>query len=746
MAGKALQSGPSSPSLTAHSLPHRDDASDADDIVADSDTLSTFLALGRLVVEGEREAELHSLTSASAGADSPQLARMRVADTSSGIGGSILLALAPIDGAKLALGNRELQAGDYVSVSASVPSGDDHDLRAIVWRITSDHVVISADADAVDGRILDAKRLRVDKRGNDVTYKRQIAALTKLAAVFRHPVADVLFGRTSASTNASVAARVAEFLDSGNIASPTIGTPGGCSKLNAEQRAAVISAVAADQLAVIHGPPGTGKTATLASAIVASVRVKGERVLACAPSNVAADNLLERLVQVGPGLKCVRVGNPARLSSTVLERSLDSLLQDEFSSVGRQIQRDISVAQKLLWRPGAKRDEREQAHTTLRELRKEIKRRESDYMQFILEGADVVVTTVAGGADRKLSVIRGAGVSEDVDDSRYPFDSVFMDEAATALEPLAWCSMLRGVKCVLAGDDRQLPPTVLTRDYELRQKALKLTAFARARKVLGTPAVHLLTRQYRMNAVIGQFSSEEFYRSRLVHDESVAKRTLGDLVSSRIELKSEKSETGGGNLFFPTDLSACLLFIDTAGSDFFETTESGMKISSQVESQGGKGKRSTASHEIDEDVGSRLNEGEAGLVAAHVLNLVRGGVLASEIYVITPYSAQCRRLRVLLSGTEGLEGVECGTVDSMQGKEAEAIVFSAVRSSERAAGGIGFLRDSKRFNVAVTRAKRSFCLIGDSGTLANGHPVLERFISYVERRTLAEYRSAFSYM
>jgi predicted DNA helicase len=702
----------------------------ANETDSDPNSLSSFIALGRRVIDAERAAELQSLSRAKFADGSPQLARMRVKDTASGLGATALLALEPVNGMKLALGHRELSSGDFVQLSSSglVAAGKDDDetsdVRGTVWRITPENIIVSVDTESLDSSFLDAKRIRVQKRGNDITFKRQRDALTELSSSgIMHPVADVLFGGGAPLEDQDMSLKAAAFLEQRLSSIPS------SLRLNEFQREAVIAAVSSSQVTLIHGPPGTGKTMTMAHAISACVRLRAEKVLACAPSNIAADTLLERVLEVDPSLRCVRVGNPARLLDTVLDCSLDSLLHDEFSSLGRQIHRDISVAQKSLWRSGAKRDERAAARAMLKELRKELRQRERSTMRFILEGADVVVTTCAGAADRRLVKLRNARSSAGDGERQDSFDVCFLDEAAQAVEPLAWCALLRARRCVLAGDDCQLPPTILTEVDDLRNSALNLTAFSRAKRVLGKSRVHVLRRQYRMHAVIGQFSSEQFYDRKLIHDETVADRSLFDLVKSRATIDNSSS-------IFMTDLSAAIVFIDTCGCDFYETTES-------AETPRGTKKGSSGP---EDDSGSRLNEGEAGIVLAHVQNLLGAGVAPDEISVITPYAAQCRRLRNALSDGD-LAKIECGTVDSYQGRENEVIIFSATRSSEQGGkDGVGFLGDSRRFNVAVTRAKKSFTLIGDSATLSNGHPTLARFIEYVERRTLADYRSAFSYM
>jgi AAA domain len=664
-------------------------------------TLRGFVALARRVVVAENAAELESLSETRG---PPALARMRVADTAGGAGGRVLLALAPLTGCGLALGERELAVGDSVEIRPG-------SVRGVVWRITAERVIVSVDADEADDDGMGGK-VELVKLVSDVTFRRQVQAMDRLEGSFRHPVADVMFEVTSPSFDEGLrgAARthVAETAGEGMYRDA----------LNAEQMDAICAAVAASQVALVHGPPGTGKTGTLAAAVRACVRVRGERVLACAPSNVAADNLLERIVEVDPGLRVVRVGNPARLSESVLERSLDELVADEYGGVGRQIQRDVSVVRKVLGSQGSGAD-KSKARATLRELRKEQRRREQDAMLFILERADVVVTTCAGAFDGKLRKMRGAGIEEDRRaDNRYPFDVVFIDEAANALEPVVWCALLLGRRCVLAGDDQQLPPTVVSDDAEVRRVADGLTAFARAKRVLGND-VMLLRRQYRMHAVIAQFSSEAFYKRQLIHDESCCDRDIAGLVADRVS----GVDTGKLDVFFPSDLTHCLIFIDTAGCDFFEETESGLveEVSKLVKLRSSEkkrfkskekfnsvsiveeGLRAPANRKKRAEVGSRLNEGEAGIVVAHCLNLVQNcKVSCDEIACIAPYSAQCRRIRILLDKAD-LPEIEVGTVDGLQGREKEVVVFSATRSSELGGKqGIGFLGETRRFNVAVS--------------------------------------------
>lgn len=716
------------------------------------DLISQFVEAGQKILDAEQQAELASLSSTSKLSSTPQLSRLRVVDTVAGIAGKVLLALSPVDGSQLVLGHREVNTGDYVEIHSN--QTDSSRTTGIVWRITRESIVAAVESDRVDCEILDAKSVRVIKRGNDVTYQRQREALRVLSQARGHPVVDVMFGKITPTTDEKVYRKTAEYLN--EHFGDNVSTKSSQSRLNDEQREAVCSATAANHLALIHGPPGTGKTATLSQAIIASVRVRGERILACAPSNIAADTLLERLLTDDPSLRCVRVGNPARLLDSVLENSLDNLLEEEFSGIGRQIRRDISIAQKTLWKSSSSRDERGKARDKLRLLRKEMRQREQHAMHFVLGRAQVVVTTCAGAFDDRIRKFSHVFADSKHSEMQLTFDACFFDEAATALEPLAWCAMIAARRCVLAGDDQQLPPTILTRDENFGRKCLNFTAFARARSVLEPSKVLLLRRQYRMNSVIAQFSSENFYNRMLIHDETVKDHQLKDLLPGTLKAGEPVQEhLDQLDDCFLTDFSAAIIFIDTCGCDMFESVEAGVADwQAHHNRQGSKGNKnrgkkalqnSHATAEEEDDAVSRLNEGEAGIAVSHVKSLVRSGISAGDIALISPYAAQCRRLRHLLSKENALQTVEVGTVDSYQGRENEAIVFSATRSSENGGqNGIGFLGDVRRFNVALTRARRSFTLIGDSATLTQ-HAIFDKFARYVEKRTLAEYRSAFSY-
>jgi predicted DNA helicase len=249
------------------------------------------------------------------------------------------------------------------------------------------------------------------------------------------------------------------------------------------------------------------------------------------------------------------------------------------------------------------------------------------------------------------------------------FPLALVDEATQAIEPLTLLAFLRADKVVLAGDHRQLPPTVLS--LEAARGGLARSLFERL--VETYPGVHrMLREQYRMNEVLMSLISTDFYEGRLRAHPSVRTRTLSEVLPA------------SHGLDVPP-----FLFLDTAGSGF----EEGPVAHSE----------------------SFENRGEAGLVSARARVLLQAGLPPDSLAVITPYRGQ---VALLQSALEGL-GVEVDTVDAFQGREADAVLVSCVRSN--ALGRLGFLSDLRRMNVALSRARRHLVLVGDSATLAR-HP------------------------
>lgn len=435
--------------------------------------------------------------------------------------------------------------------------------------------------------------------------------------------------------------------------------------LNDSQWGAVENALRANDVAIIHGPPGTGKTVTLAH-LIKSLVDRGEKVLACAPSNLAVDNLMLRAM--AQGVKAVRLGHPARVSETLHDATLDYLarshpdakLAEKLIKEGQAKLRSAGRYTRAKPAPGEKAAIRDEA----RGLFDDAQRMQRQTLDQILSEASLLCATLTG-------------VDDDLLAGRM-FDTVVIDEACQAVEPACWIPLARAKRVILAGDHCQLPPTILSQVAASEGYAESL----QERIVRQHPNVaKLLDRQYRMHDLIMTFSSEEFYEGKLSADESVVAHDLQPLLNEAVYVDPKPWQ-----------------YYDTAGADFVE--------------------------EEDDATSSRFNDAEARFVAKKVQQFIDAGVAPQAISVISPYAAQVQRLRNLLP-----QNVEADTIDGFQGRENEVVLISLVRSNN--SGEIGFLLDTRRMNVALTRARRKLILIGDSSTIG-GNSFYERLLQYAE--------------
>lgn len=488
--------------------------------------------------------------------------------------------------------------------------------------------------------------------------------------------------------------------------------------LNASQKSAVRFALARPDIALIHGPPGTGKTQTLIEVLQQLVRVQGKRVLVCGPSNISVDNILLRLP---PDIPAVRVGHPARLLPEVVARSLDVLVRtSEAAEIVDDVRKELDEKLKVMAATGKKRirgSERKEGWREVRNLRGEYRRREEGAVRGLVRGSKVVVATLHGASGGGERWLRGER-----------FDVVVIDEGSQALEAQCWGAILHGSemgstagKLIIAGDHLQLPPTVKSENEkpkddeksavkippslakttplpkpatELKKlnipTTLSLPMFTRLLNTHGDGIRRLLTTQYRMHETIMTFPSKAFYGGKLIAHDSVRGHLLQDLPGV------EDTE----------DTHYPIIFLDTQGGDFPESETGADAKSPGIATE------------------SKFNPGEILICVAHVRKLLLAGVKGSSIAVITPYSAQLSLLVDAFSlaagsstGREAEEWgkVELSSIDGFQGREKDVIVISLVRSNET--GEIGFLREGRRMNVAVTRPRRCLVVIGNGETL-----------------------------
>lgn len=473
-------------------------------------------------------------------------------------------------------------------------------------------------------------------------------------------------------------------------------------QLNVGQKEAVCNALRAKHLAVIHGPPGTGKTYTLTALIQAEV-MRGARVLVVAPSNVAVDNIAERLANVKRPPRFVRAGHPARIISSIAEYGLAAqVLKTDESRLAQDIRGELDELEAKI---GKSREKcaRKTLRVQQRQLRKELRKRENAAVERLLSRMDVVLSTISGAGAHVLDIAERA----------VPFDVVVIDEAAQALEAACWVALLRGKKAVLAGDPHQLSGTV--KSVEAERRGLKKCILSR---ILDTPTlkntITMLKIQYRMNTVISTWSSQEFYKSKLVADSSVANHRVVDLDGCEEDADDHDI------------LTQPFILIDTAGGDCEEDV---------LAEDAKKENESLLCGNLGAHA-SRSNKGEAQIMCNVVRRFVSSGISVRDIAVISPYSGQVELLRQLL-WPEHDRSLEVATIDSFQGREKEVVCMSLVRSNE--SGKIGFLKDQSRLNVAITRARRCVVIICDSETISTD-PFLERIVLYAEK--FGSYRSA----
>lgn len=441
--------------------------------------------------------------------------------------------------------------------------------------------------------------------------------------------------------------------------------------LNNSQNKAVQDILAARDVAVVHGPPGTGKTTTIVAAVQQLVKSTSP-ILVCAPSNAATDLLTEKLAE--KQLNVVRIGNVSRVDETLLQHTMEGILQQlpEMQEVKK-----LKIESAKMKRNAGKykrnfgqeqRTERRDAYREARELMDQARMLEDYIIDKTLKEADVICCTLVGTMNRYIE--------------KMSFEVVIIDEAAQALEPAAWIPICKANKVVFAGDPFQLPPTVKSR--KAAQNGLAKTLLEKC--VERFDEVNLLDTQYRMHHTIMGFSNQEFYGNQLRADESVADWQL-----------------------FMTDgtPSPPMEFIDTAGCGFEE-------------------KR-------NEESLSYYNPEEYFVLRQHLDHqLVVLGDQKVSIGIISPYREQ------VISIQDAIEkdfdhfpdaDIAVDTIDAFQGQERDIIYISMVRSNDK--GEIGFLKDTRRMNVAMTRAKKKLIIVGDSATLA-GFKFYDHFLDYTE--------------
>ncbi|OAK95535.1 DNA-binding protein SMUBP-2 [Phaeosphaeriaceae sp. SRC1lsM3a] len=694
--------------------------------------IPSFAASQLTLLDAELQAELSEINALLSSHAPTALSRaglailnLNVSSIRTGLGGKTVVELG-LDSAVVAKGDKPdipehgIRVGDIVGVqeqpSGSAKKTEKRELvkkgaEGVVLRVRRENVEIVLDKEDAD--VPSAAKLWIVKLANDVTYKRMNQTMNRLQKFSDQeytPFMRVLFGQASPTPLPS---------DLNDPSNPLHKLEWNDPSLNDSQREAIRFALASREVALIHGPPGTGKTHTLIELILQLLKQK-LRLLVCGPSNISVDNIVERLAS--HKVPMVRLGHPARLLPSVLNHSLDVLTRtSEAAALVQDVRKEMDDKQNSI-RKTRNAKERRQIYTELKDLRQEYREREKGCVNNLVSGSKVVLATLHGAGGFHLK--------------GQEFDVVIVDEASQALEAQCWVPLLwvKANKLVLAGDHLQLPPTIKSlnsKDSKAAKKSkdaskkaaegekntteasskpakgmtLETTLFDRLLALHGPSIKRMLTTQYRMHEQIMRFPSDELYESKLVAADFVKDRLLKDLPYEVRDTEDTKEP---------------LVFWDTQGGDFPEKTED------DAVTKGSKGM----------SLGdSKSNEAEAALVKMHVNKLVDAGVKAEDIAVVTPYNAQLALLAGMLK--EAYPGIELGSVDGFQGREKEAVIVSTVRSNPE--HEVGFLGEKRRLNVAMTRPKRHLCVIGDSDTISKGSKFLKAWMEFLEENADLRY-------
>lgn len=431
--------------------------------------------------------------------------------------------------------------------------------------------------------------------------------------------------------------------------------------LNPSQQKAVANVTAAQEVAIIHGPPGTGKTTTLVEAIIETLQ-RENQVMVCAPSNAAVDWISQQLVL--RGVNVLRIGNPLRMSTEMLDCCYERryAAHPDYAELW-------SIRRMLRATNGGKGKSREQ-QARLEKLRDRATELEIRIQNDLFDRARVVSCTLIGSAYSILS--------------HKHFSTLFIDEAAQALEPACWTAILKADRVIFSGDHQQLPPTVKCPAAAHGGLCQTLMQKVACRK---PESVSLLTVQYRMNEKIMRFPSRWFYRNRLVADSSVAERLV-------------------------SPLDTPLQWVDTSQCRFGET---------------------------ESRTYSRSNAEEARLLIHTLRDYIETIGIAKiqdervDFGIISPYRAQVRLIRKLLRWQRFFRSlrqrITVNSIDGFQGQERDVIIISMVRDNDK--GKIGFLDDLRRMNVAITRARMKLIILGNAETLSQ-HRFYRHLIEHIK--------------
>ena len=567
----------------------------------------------------------------------------------------------------------EIGVGDMVLISTDNPLRSD--LTGTVTEKGARFIKVAFDKRIPKWAL--KKKVRLDLYANDVTFRRMEDNLKHLSLKGKNALEYILNQRDPKKNRPTP---YISYIDQ---------------SLNDSQKSAIENALSCENFFLIHGPFGTGKTRTLVELISQETR-QNHKVLATAESNAAVDNILERLMD-NKKLNLTRLGHPQRVSKhnitqtlaykaenhslnkkiKKLHKKIDSLIEKRgvHTKPTPQYRRgfgDYDIlyhASKGKGGRGISPDKMKsmakwiEINQEIDEAHDEIKRIENRMIKDIIDKSDVILATNSSAALEAIAQTR--------------FDVAVIDEASQATIPSVLIPIAKANRFILAGDHKQLPPTIISD----KAGALAKTLFEELIKMYPFKS-QLLNVQYRMNRLLMEFPNREFYNNGLKSDSSVNDINISDLLDSK---NSEEA----------------LLFIDTSRVD--NRGETHLKDSKSI-----------------------VNKIEAEICLQIANDYLNDGICEEDIGIISPYADQ---VKIIQDKTP----IEVKTVDGFQGREKEIIIISTVRSNTN--GNIGFLSDLRRLNVAITRAKRKLIIIGNRNTL-KANPTYARLIEFVEDEKL----------
>lgn len=567
----------------------------------------------------------------------------------------------------------EISVGDMVLISTDNPLRSD--LTGTVTEKGARFIKVAFDKRIPKWAL--KKKVRLDLYANDITFRRMEDNLKHLSLKGKNAL-EYILNQRNPKKNRPVP--YISYIDQ---------------SLNDSQKSAIENALSCENFFLIHGPFGTGKTRTLVELISQETR-QNRKVLATAESNAAVDNILERLMD-NKKLNLTRLGHPQRVSKhnitqtlaykvenhdlnrkiKKIHKKIDKLIEKRgnFTKPTPQYRRgygDYDILHNASKGKGGRGISPEkmksmaqwiEINQEIDEAHDDIKRIENRMIRDIIEKSNVILATNSSAALESISQTK--------------FDVAIIDEASQATIPSILIPIAKAHRFILAGDHKQLPPTIISE----RAGSLEKTLFEELIKMYPFKS-QLLNVQYRMNSLLMKFPNQEFYNNGLKSDSSVDNITINDILDSSYDEEA-------------------LLFIDT--SKIENNKERHLKDSKSI-----------------------VNKLESEIAVNIANDYLNAGIDAEDIGIISPYADQVKLI-------QDKTPIEVKTVDGFQGREKEIIIISTVRSNTN--GNIGFLKDLRRLNVAITRAKRKLIIIGNKETLKT-NPTYSRLIDFVEDKNL----------